>query len=96
MRYPNNPPLDPANLFQGGIVTSGNINVKNFDILRRLLLVRFNALNPVNNIQALDCAAKNGVFVVKPRLEMNLVRNRSWSQKKGGTKHTVFSVVMKN
>jgi hypothetical protein len=43
-------------------------DIDNFDILLWLLLVHPRVLDLMNNIQALDSSAKNGMFAIKPRL----------------------------
>lgn len=57
-----------------------NVDVEDFDVLFRPLLVSPGILDLVNHIQALDSTTENSMLVVKPRL---FTRSAKWNLKNG-------------
>lgn len=53
-----------------------NIDIEDLDVLYRLFFVRLDVFNPVNDIQPLYGAPKDGVLVIKPGLSAVSMRSR--------------------
>jgi hypothetical protein len=54
--------------FHSWLCNLHNLNIQNFNILLRLLLINPRILNLMNNIQALNRPPKNRMLIIKPRL----------------------------